>query len=438
MSDTIDIQAYLDNYLTRFPPGGEGDRAIRDSLPVDPTELTFEALAGSMSDEQINSWLDYAGWNLWDVIRSRSAEGESGLIPRQEYETLGFVQLWERSPELFRRMTERIGVEGLIELGGRQRTEIGLKANFLRNWAVPVCPLMGRGILIGMGVLDPGDRREDIETIIQTGRRIAYGAWGGDGPQFCASRGSQIPILEGHWIERFFEEREAFDGPEAAAAFRQFNAKAELFGFLFHYDNRAGVNDTGLYATPDGGFMLVRDLFLNEPEYAWSHHAHGLPYAVTEAMTFAPGTPVEFVINDLATTFTEPADYQRHVSAVAVYARDEWDTPMSAIRQIDAAERKAIADRCGSALLGLYRHIAGNDREANIHAGVEVYVREMTVPHLREVGMWNEQAKRDLHEVAAGTQAAWPVLSGPQAAEILGPVLIMGKGFPHLDGTLLA
>jgi hypothetical protein len=433
-----DFAPFLENYLTEIPPGPEGDAQIRASLPAPITTLTRESvMRDTLTDEEIDAWFQYFGWNLWDVIRSRASEGESGLIPRQQYETLAFVQQWATYPALFRAMTEELGPEGVIALGTAMRTQVGSKVNFLRNWAF-ACPLFGRGIACALGLEEPRDRREDIETLIQFARRVMFGAWGEEegGEAFCASRGYNVEQLEPAVLQRFWEDRETIRDPVQARAVRQFNAQAEIFGFLFHYDCRAGVNDTGPYATPDGGLVLVRDLFLNEPGYPWSQTADGLPYALTQAFFFAPQAPVEFVVNDLATVFTTPADYQKHVVAVTTYVRDTWDTPVADIRQIGPDERGQIAKAASAALMKLYAHIAGNDTDANLRAGIRMYAREMVMPHARAAGLWDAFVADGFDDIHPLTEEAWPTLSGPAAAEVLAPVLLLGKAFPSVRATV--
>jgi len=436
MSAEADFAVFLEKYLGEVPPGVEGDRIMREKLATPITTLTRDSvLRDELSDEEIESWFEYFGWNLWDVIRSRASEGESGLIPRQQYETLAFVQQWATYPDLIRAINEKIGPEGVIDLGRSMRTEVGSKVNFLRNWAF-ACPLFGRGIACALGLEEPTDRREDVETLIQFTRRIMYGAWGDEGEAFCASRGFRVEQLDPALIQRFYDEREVFTEPAHGQAVRQFNAQAEIFGFLFHYDCRAGVNDTGPYTTPDSGLVLVRDLFLAEPGYPWSHVAQGLPYALTQAFFFAPGTPVEFVVNDLATVFTKPADYQKHVVAVTTYVRDTWDTPVGQIRQVGPDERAGIAKASSAALMKLYAHIAGNDTDENLRAGIRMYTREMLMPHARVLGLWDEFEAGGFDDLHPLTEQAWPTLSGPAAAEVLAPVLLLGKAFPSVRATV--
>ena len=78
-------------------------------------------------------------------------------------------------------------------------------------------------------------------------------------------RSYQAPLLDDSWIARFTKDRISLDDPAARSAFQKFSASTELLGFLHHFDNRLGLGDHGPYTLPDGGFVLVRDLFVNEP-----------------------------------------------------------------------------------------------------------------------------------------------------------------------------
>src|SRR5260370_36431442 len=76
---------------------------------------------------ELNGWRTYMGWSLWDVIAARSIEGESGLIPRQEYETTSFLQMWALYPQMFREIPAAVGIDRVIELGRPPRRADGSK-----------------------------------------------------------------------------------------------------------------------------------------------------------------------------------------------------------------------------------------------------------------------------------------------------------------------
>ena len=81
---------------------------------------------------------------------------------------------------------------------------------------------------------------------------------------------------------------------------------------------------------------------LNDPVFHWFDGADELPHAITEAMYFRPPAGMKVIVNDLSTTFTQPASYIPYLSGMAVYARDKWDTPVSDIRRVSEDELKSL------------------------------------------------------------------------------------------------
>ena len=436
MSEEIDVELYLQKYKGRYPQGLEGDRQIRRDLAEPFIETTdADVRETRLADAQVDSWLEYAGWNLWDFILGRASEGESGLIPRQEYETVSFVQQWATYPRFIRMLTDEIGVDGLLELARTSRREVGTKINVTRNWAASVCPILGRGIAVDLGFHGPEDRREDLEELIQFGRRLQHGTWGG-GPGFVSARGFQVPVLDDDVLASLVGQVRPLEG-EARDAFRRFNAKTELFGFMLHYDCRAGMGDSGPYPLPDGRFAIVRDHFLNETAYPWSGVAEGLPYCVTEVLVF-PADQVTATVNEIMTTFTRPTNYLDFLVEGVVFARDRIDTPMSELRVLDDAEMTSIADACHQGTMAMYRTLAKKSREEKIRDGILVYTREFLLSHASRVGLWDKFRSEGFDTLSDDAERAWPVLTGGRAAEVLTPVLLFGKGFPAVGAGVPA
>lgn len=432
MAAAEDFARYVERFMAEVPGGDEGERQMRERIEVAFMDTTSEDIRlERLSDAQLDGWFDYVAWTLWDILANRSTEGESGLIPRQQYETTSFVQMWATYPALMRLITDELGVDGIVEMGRTCHRELGHKVNVVRNYGAAVIPLLGRGITTKLGVQDAADRREDVETVIQFGRRLQHGTWG-TGCGFVTGHRCKQAMLDEDVVARLRADETRLDDPEPRALFRRFNAATELFGFLLLYDCRLALSDSGPYTLPDGGFMIVRDHFLHETAYPWSGVAEGLPYCVTEAMTFRPqDVTVDVRINDIGTTFCEPRDYLKHLSGVAVYARDTEQTPMSEVRLVDPAEMKAIADRASAATLELYAQIAGLERDAKIRNGVRVYTREMMMPHARAAGLWDAFVADGFDDWHHLTEASYPTLSGDEAAAILAPVFLMGQGFPR-------
>jgi PEP-utilising enzyme, mobile domain len=422
------LRALMNSYRGEIGRGSSGDRQIRARLRTSVVETSDESVVRELSAEEIGDFLAYTGWNLWDLIAARQTEGESGLIPRQEYETVSFVQQWATYTQWYERIAEEIGVDGVVELGRTPRREIGTKLNHVHMWC-GTCPLIGRAIAMNLG-LDGWEHAGDLGTIAQFTRRLQHGLWGG-GPGFVSGRGYQVPVLEDSWIERFREEEQRLEDHDELAAFRRFNAATELCGFLLHYDCRAGLCDTGPYPLPDGGFVIVRDHFLHEPGYEWATVVDDLPHAVTEAMFFRPAGEMSIAINDIATTFANPRNYLKHLSGAVVYARDRWDTPIGEIRRLQAPEMERIVERCNAAMLELYETIGAKSREERIRDGVKVYTRDMIMPYARRAGLWDQFVQEmEFDRLSPLAEAAWPLLTdeGGAAQQVLGGVFLMGQG----------
>lgn len=429
--EAVDFAAFIEKFMAEVPGGIEGDALMRRRDPHPFVDTTASDIRpDNLDDSQINSWFNYMAWSLWEVIASRSTEGESGLIPRQEYETLSFVQQWSVYPDAMRLLTEKIGVDGLVELGAVSKREVGTKVNHLRNYASALMAILGRGVGVKLDLVDPYAHREDIETCIQFGRRLWHGTWG-DGPGLASGHRFQLPHLDRDVLDPLLAQAQSVADPEYRKTFRRFNATTELFGFMLHYDTRLGMGDTGPYPLPGGGFALVRDHFLRENAYPWADVAQGMPYAVTEVMVFRDES-IQVKINDIGTTFTTPNTYLDSLDSVVVFARDTKDTPMSELRVVGSDEMRALAKQSETGLLELYRAFAAKSVDEKIWDGITVYSHDFLRPLAERVGMWEEVRELGFDAPAELTKQAWPTLASGRAGEILAPVFITGAGFPSI------
>jgi hypothetical protein len=425
-------------YRGEVPHGVEGDRMMRGRMSTGVLDLTRESLERDLTDEELDDLLGYMGWEFWDFLALRATEGESGLIPRQEYEAVGTIQVTRRNPEYYAFLTERLGVDGIVELGAAQRREIGTKVNLLHVWCSGFPVAFGRSIAVALGVQEQEAWVEETRQALQFMRRVYAGAWGDEGPMFTSARGYAAPLLDAHWIDRFERERVALDDDEDRRRFQRFSASTEMFGFLQHLDNRCGLGDSGPYPLPDGGFLIVRDHFINERLYPWAAEAAGdLPFAVTQAMFFRDAEDFDLKLMDGSTLFTDPGDYLKNLTGAAVYARDEWDTPIDRIRRLDADEMQSIADRCTEAAGGLYATIAGWSEREKVLNGARVYITEFIAPLARQAGLWDELQERfapfDLDPV---TEAAYvPLVDEGRAATLLPEMFIAGAGYGPITGA---
>jgi hypothetical protein len=425
------IQQLLQRFKGEIPHGVTGDLQVRAAQHTGALQLEGESLHRDLTDAEVNDLSGYIAWNLWDCVAARATEGESGLIPRQEYESVGFVQVWQRYPEFIHLLTERIGTAGIVEIGERARREIGTKINLLHSWGLGSALGLGRGVTLELGAAP--DRPEDLRAALQFQRRLYHGNWGG-GAMYSSMRGFRAPLLDATWLDRFNTERTVFTDPDQHAVFRHFNASTEMAGFLLHFDNRTGMSDTGPYPTPEGGFMIVRDHFLQEDAYQWGQLIEGVPYAVTEAMFFRPDEPLDLQLIDIGTLFTQPANYLKHLTGAAVYARDRWDTPAADIRLLDTDQMREIQTRCDVGCTRLYAHIAGMSKREKVMAGAKVYYTEFMLPFARAAGVWEELV--DTHDFfewdRVTSEAYYRLVVDREGFELIPRLFITGTGFPPL------
>ncbi|WP_181779119.1 PEP-utilizing enzyme [Pseudonocardia pini] len=421
------IQLLLEKFGGQVPHGAEGDAIMQAQLNTKILDLTDESAARPLTVTEVNDVLTYLTWNEWDALAARATEGESGLIPRQEYEALGILNAWFRHPGWLAAIEERVGAEGVVDIGSAARTEIGTKVNLLHAWAVLCAPFFGRGIAIEMGLHDEHRGAADLPPSATTARRIYKGIWG-EGGMFTSMRNYHAPLLGSEWLDRFAADRIALTDADARSAFQKFNASAELLGFLHHFDNRLGLGDSGPYPLPDGGFVVVRDLFVNEPAFEWSELSGDLPYSITMAMAFAPDSGLEVKVTDLSTMFTEPTNYLRHLSGVSVYTRQHWDTPAAEVQSLSVADMAALRQRVETASAGLYRHIAGMGHREKVLAGAKVYTAGFILPFARAAGVYDELvAEQGLFEVHPEAEAVYDRIVGGVATEMIPRLFLTGS-----------
>lgn len=435
---TAPLSALLHRYRTAYPAGSPGDGQLRGLLRSGVTDLRAAGLSRpELTDDELDDLIAYCGWNVWDMLGSRATEGESGLIPRQEYETIAGVEQYSSYPALFDLVTDAVGADGVIELGATARREIGTKVNLLHAWCCCMPILTGRGFGLGLGLVGATERRADLARALQFSRRLYRGIWGEDGQMFATGRSYQAPLLAGtDWLDRFRDERIELDDPERRAFHTGFNASTQLLAFLLHMDSRLGLSDSGPYVLPDGRVLIVRDHFLHDAAYSWFDVVADLPHAVTQALFFSPPPGMRFTVNDLSTTFTDPATYLPHLSGVAVYARDRWDTPVDGIRPLEEAELASITERSRARTLELYKLYGSMSREDLVGYGVQMYVVDMVLPFLRLAGVADRAvAEYDLYGMSPVTRKAYePLMDAATAAELLPRVLIGGYGFVPAAG----
>ena len=171
---------YQGNYKGQdpIPDGILGDRIIRTRMKSKVLEKVSheEVLKDEFTLDELNDLNNYLAWNIWDVLVMRATEGVSGMIPRQEYEILAFMNEFYRYPEIMRMVTDRLGPQGIIDIGTSARREIGTKVNCVHDWCLGAVAFgMGRCGLLAGEWIKPDDYVEESNIILKLMQRVLWG-----------------------------------------------------------------------------------------------------------------------------------------------------------------------------------------------------------------------------------------------------------------------
>jgi hypothetical protein len=389
------IQRLLTFYLGDVPHGAEGDKIMQSRMKTGVLHLTDESVKRELTLEETTDLVNYIGWNEWDMLAARATEGESGLIPRQEYEAMGLINSWYMHPGWLAEVDRAVGVEGVIKIGRSAQFEFGTKMNLLHTSTLVTGPAMGRGIALELGLHSPRWKVPEFIHMMTVARCVYKGHWG-DGDMFAAMRNHKAHILDQAVIERFERDRVALDSESNLAVdFQRFSGSVEVLGFLLHFDCRLGLGDSGPYPLSDGGFALVRDYFINEPAFPWSDTCEDLPHAVTQVMFFKAHTPLDVRVQDLSTAFTTPANYHQFIDGIALYTRQHWDTPIDEVVVLSPENMRTFRDRVETVSGNLYQRIARMSTDEKIRAGAAVYAVGWALPLMRAAGVYEELVGKD-------------------------------------------
>ena len=398
---------YQGNYkgMDPIPDGILGDKIIRSRMKSGVIEKVShaEVLNDQFTLDELNDLNNYLAWNIWDVLVMRATEGVSGMIPRQEYEILAFMNEFYRYPEILRYATDQIGAQGVIDIGKSARREIGTKVNCVHDWCIGAVGFgMGRCGLLAGEWIKPDDFVEESNIILKFMQRVLWGKRQ-DGLILNSQDRYRCQIHEEDFLADLRTQIVDFEpGSEDQHIFEQFNATAELLAFFDHYDCRLGLGDTGPYPLPDGRILIVRDLFTNEEVFHWSDVCEELPHCYTLLVVVDPAVVglEEIRVNDISTTFTIPKNYVPAITGGAVLVREKWDTPMSEVYPVKLSELEPHLEKIRDATFRMYKKTAAMSRHTLCLNGIYSYYIEMILPHLRKAGVYDEVcAKYDFWEI---------------------------------------
>lgn len=436
---------YTGNFtdMEPVPDGILGDRLMRQRMKTRIMERVSEedVLRDQLTLDELNDLNNYLAWNIWDVLVMRATEGVSGMIPRQEYEILSFMQEFYRYPEFMRMMTDQVGANGVMAIGRSARSQIGTKINCVHDWCLGAVAFgMGRCGLLALEVIEPNDYVEESNIILKFMQRVLWGKRQ-DGYILNSQDRYRCTIHEQSVIDQVMSQVVEFEeGSPDHDTFTRFNATAELLAFFDHYDCRLGLGDTGPYILPDGRILIIRDLFVNEEVYHWSDVCGDLPHCYTLGVVLDPAKLglEEIRVNDISTTFTQPKNYIPAITGGAIFVREKWDTPMGQVYELPLADTEAHLEKIREATVKMYDKTLRMSKRILCTNGIYSYYIDMILPYLRATGLYDEVcAKYNFWEIDQRVSNYYYEITKRNFVQVTVPQKIFsGSGYlPFPEGT---
>ncbi|MBL6749869.1 MAG: hypothetical protein ISP90_05070 [Nevskia sp.] len=301
---------------------------------------------------------------------------ESKLFPVPSYMLLSYLNAFYRWPELLRKVERVISAE---ECGDRAR-EASLKLNTVNAaWCLPAFYLLGRELLMALGLLRNDDAAEDVAYVMDFTRRFNLAYHRGDAHLTNKDFGDRSQLLPERTLQVF--EADLFEvqpGDRLHTAATQLTSQLAQYSFLAHCECRIGIHNSGPYRFGDGRELLVRDWFdLAEGDYPWLDGiATGLPHNNLSIPVVLCGTHFHLV-DDWGSFECEPAYSADNVVAVGLYTSDALTEGYQPVAMEDrdtlAATMERYRDIVKQATADLWKRIAGWSRDQMMDGGALVY-----------------------------------------------------------------
>lgn len=336
-------------------------------------KLTYPALLSA--NELIRKISDTTYW----LCITRTVQ-QSKLFPVPSYMLLSYLQAFYTWPHLLRKAEAVMPAEAF---GDRAR-EVSLKLNTVNTtWCLPAFYLLGRELLLGLGLLKAEDACEDVAYLCDFTRRFNLAYHRNDAHLTNKDFGDRSQLLPERTLQVFeadlFEVR---DGDRLHTAATQLLSQLAQYAFLAHCECRIGIHNSGPYQfgerNGDKRQLLVRDFTdLSEGDYPWLDGiATDLPANNLTIPVVVKNTHFRLV-DDWASFESEPAYASANVVAVGLYTSDALTEGYQPIGMGSAEELAETMTRyrdiLHAATAKLWTRIAGWSREKMIDAGALVY-----------------------------------------------------------------
>lgn len=300
---------------------------------------------------------------------------ESKLFPVSPYMLLSYMMAFYRYPELLRKIDRALPAQ---DIGDRARN-MGIKIqNPSMGWGLSFY-LLGRELLMNMGLLRPTDAVDDLITVMDFWKRFQLSWHRNDGHITNSEYGHRAQLLPERRLQVFHADMyDCKEGDRLHTAAQAFMAAASQYGFLISCESRVSLHNSGPYKLSDTREMIVRDYMdLSESDFPWLDDvAADVPYNNLTVPMAVEGCHF-YLMDDWGSFESEPEFKSNHVVGVGLYTSDvltEGYIPVAMDNRETLTEAfEDLAAKVKDATTKLWQRIAGWSRDQMIDAGAMVY-----------------------------------------------------------------
>ncbi len=270
---------------------------------------------------ETNNIMRTAGEETYFLGVTRTVQ-ESKFFPVSAYVMLGYLNAFYRYPALLRKVEKNMPPE---EVANRIRNATSKVQSMGINWCMINFYLLGREMLINMGVIGPHDACEDLHYVLNFWRRFQLAWRREDGHVTCKEAGHRSQYLPERRVQVYHADLHACEEGDALhAAADKFLAALSQYAVLVACESRVCMTNHGPYNLGENRELLVRDFFdLAEGDMPWLDGIAGdVPHARLTVTTAVKDTSF-YIVDDWGSFESKPDYKAENLCGVGLYTSDE-------------------------------------------------------------------------------------------------------------------
>jgi hypothetical protein len=269
---------------------------------------------------ETNNVMQVNGDETYFLCVTRTVQ-ESKLFPVSSYMLLSYLNAFYRYPSLLRKIESHMPAE---RIGDRARNMASRVEVIGTGWCMPGFYLLGREMLINMGMIRPSDAVEDYVYVLDFWRRYQLSWHRNDGHITNKEAGHRSQILPERRLQVYHADMYSCEEGDALhTAAGKFIASTSQYAFLVACESRISLGTHGPYALGNGREMVVRNFYdLGEGDLPWLDGvAEEVPFNNFTVPTAVKDTHF-YLVDDWGSFEAKPEYKAENIVGVGLYTSD--------------------------------------------------------------------------------------------------------------------